>query len=72
MTIYEQGFREGYEQGYREGGIALLTEQLALKFGELPRHYLARLQAATVEDIERYAERIFTADTLAAMFGEPS
>ncbi|HVI02523.1 MAG TPA: hypothetical protein VM869_27640 [Enhygromyxa sp.] len=72
MTIYEQAFQEGYregrEEGYREGALEFLTELLAMKFGKLPPACMARLQAASNEELFRYSERSLTADTLEAVF----
>jgi hypothetical protein len=70
MTIYEQAREQGLQQGLQQGRVTLLVKLITIKFGELPREYQARLEAATNEEIERYSERVLTADTLAAVFGE--
>lgn len=72
MTIYEQARQEGLQTGRQEGQVRTIAKQLALKFGELPAAYATRLQAATTEDLDRYLERILTADSLAAVFGDPA
>jgi hypothetical protein len=46
----------------------LLVKQLTLEFGELPDVYRTRLEASTTEALERYAERLLAAHTLAAVF----
>lgn len=76
MTIYEQarqvGLQQGIGQGNLRGRIEQLSELLELKFGELPSEYAARLQSATATDIHRYAKRMLTADSLAAVFADPA
>lgn len=68
----EQGIGQGIEQGIHRGRIEQLLELLELKFGELPSEYAARLQSATATDIHRYAKRMLTADSLAAVFADPA
>jgi hypothetical protein len=78
MTIaemwLEQGLAKGHEQGLAkgraEGQIAALRSQLAFKFGSptLDRRYEALLHAATPDAIDRYLQRVLSADSLAAVF----
>jgi len=42
----------------------VLQRQLRLKFGELPEWALQRLQSASVEQLDSYADRILTAESL--------
>lgn len=72
MTIYEQALHKGRQEGRQQTSVNLLAKQLTLKFGELPSEYEARLHAATPEDVDRYVERILTADTIAAVFADPA
>jgi len=46
----------------------VLQRQLRLKFGELPEWALQRLQSASVEQLDSYADRILTAESLEEMF----
>lgn len=75
MTIYEQalqeGLQRGIQQGIHQGRVLTLVRLLELKFGELPSEYSARLQRATAEELDRYDERVLTADSLAAVFADP-
>jgi len=73
MTIAEQlrqeGRQEGRQDGLREGlerlrGVVL--KQLQLKFGELPEAAQACVAAADEAALERYAERVLSADTIDA------
>jgi predicted transposase/invertase (TIGR01784 family) len=74
MTVAEElmqkGRAEGREAGRAEGQITLLVKLLTRKFGDLPAEYRARLEAATSELLERYAERLLVAGTLAAVFAD--
>jgi hypothetical protein len=45
-----------------------LRSLLAFKFQAVGAEYEARLQAATPEAIDRYFQRLLTADSLAAVF----
>jgi predicted transposase YdaD len=76
MTIAEQlhkqgrkkGREEGLKKGRKEGRIAALRSLLIFKFQTLGARYEARLQAATPEAIDRYLQRLLTADSLAKVF----
>ena len=52
----------------REGKINLLTKQLKLKFGALPPKYQGMIETAGLKRIEKWAEKILTADTLEDVF----
>ena len=52
------------------GEARLLTRQLIKRFGPLSTEASQRLQAATPEQLERWAERILDAPSLAAVFSE--
>jgi predicted transposase YdaD len=64
----EAGREEGREEGRAQGQVTLLVKQLTRKFGELPAEYRARLETATSDLLECYAERLLVAGTLAAVF----
>jgi hypothetical protein len=66
----EAGREEGREEGRQEGLTQLLEKQLTLKFGEVLPAYRAKLEHATREQIDTYAARVLTADSLAAVFAE--
>jgi len=70
MTIAEQMRREGHAQGRVEERIVVLTKLLSLKFGAIDAASGARIGAATPEQLDRYVERVLTAETLAAVFAE--
>jgi hypothetical protein len=64
----KKGREEGLKKGIKKGRIATLRSLLAFKFGTLGAEYEARLQAATPEAIDRYLQRLLTADSLVAVF----
>lgn len=70
MTIYEELSAQGREQGRAEAAAKALRAMLAHKFGPLDERLNARLQTATVDELEAYFDRALTADSLAAVFGE--
>ena len=80
MTIAEQlrregrkegrkaGLKEGIKRGRQEGRTDTLRNLLVFKFQTLGADYEARLQAATPEAVDRYLQRLLTADSVAAVF----
>jgi flagellar biosynthesis/type III secretory pathway protein FliH len=64
----KKGLRKGRKKGHEEGRIATLRSLLVFKFQTVGAAYEARLQAATPEAIDRYLQRLLTADSLAAVF----
>lgn len=83
MTIAEQYIQEGLEKGRAEGRAAGLEEGraehlanlratlrklLSLKFGPPSPEVEARIAAASVEELDRYIERVVFATDLAAVF----
>lgn len=74
MTIAEQMRREGAAEGLAEGLVAgrvqVLTKLLTLKFGVVSAEQMARIEAANVAQLDRYVERVLTAETLDAVLAE--
>jgi predicted transposase/invertase (TIGR01784 family) len=66
----EQGKLEGKLEGRLEGEAAILERQLVKRFGPLGDETSARLKGATVEQLERWAERILDAPNLDDVFAE--
>jgi predicted transposase/invertase (TIGR01784 family) len=60
----EKGHIEGRETGRTEGRRALLLRLLASKFGPVSRDTDQRIAAATAADLDRWAERLLTAERL--------
>jgi hypothetical protein len=63
-----KGRTEGEAKGRTEGEAKLLSKQLTLKFGPLDDATTQRLRAASTAEIELWAERILTADSLDDVF----
>jgi predicted transposase/invertase (TIGR01784 family) len=59
------GREEGREEGRQEGERLLLLRQLAAKFGALPNEARARVEQASASELERWAERVLSAPSLA-------
>jgi hypothetical protein len=70
MTMAEELIQKGRVQGRAEGQVTLLVKQLTRKFGDLPAEYRARLETATTDLLEHYAEQLLGARTLAAVFAD--
>ena len=60
----EQGLQEGRQQGLHQGRATLLLHLLQLKFGELPEALQQRVTHASEAELNLWAERILSADTL--------
>ena len=75
--IHEKGFQEGEAKGEAKGlikgeakGMAIvLAELLRSKFGSLPRWANARLRGARPAQLERWAKKVLTADSIEAVLG---
>jgi predicted transposase YdaD len=71
-TIAEQLRQEGRQLGRREGEAKgrqeerrrVLLKLLRVRFGEIPADALARVEAADAEQLDRWAERVVTAESL--------
>jgi hypothetical protein len=68
--IHDEGRVEGRDKGRVEGGAGLLRRLLSRKFGELPDEVTARLETATQEQLDVWADRVLVADSLAAVFAD--
>ena len=52
------------EQGRREGQRGILLKLLRLRFGSMSDQAMARINEASAEQLERWAERVITANAL--------
>lgn len=55
-------------RGRQEGLRTVLTRLLRRRFGELPAHVLAQIEAADANRLELWADRVLDADSLAEVF----
>ncbi len=60
----------GLEEGLAAGRRALLSRQLQLRFGALSPETVAEIAEGNPEQLERWAERVITADTLDGVFAD--
>jgi len=63
----EEGRKEGRKEGQKQEAVRLLTKQIRLKYGELPNWAELKLQQVDTEQLEHWAERIFTAENLESL-----
>ena len=62
------GLKEGQAIGLKEGQATLVLRLLRRRFRELPREVEARVHGATIEELERWAERLLDAQALEEVF----
>ncbi len=65
---WEEGFKEGIEQGIEQGEAAVLAKLLNKRFGPLPEWANEKLQQASREQLDNWAEQIFDAASLEQFF----
>jgi hypothetical protein len=63
----ERGIEQGIEKGIHQGELILLQRQLAKRFGRIPDEVLRKIQQASAQDLERWAERVLDAPALNAV-----
>jgi hypothetical protein len=63
---------EARSEGLDEGKRSLLLRLLRVRFGEVPPAAVARVERASMADIERWGERLFSAKTLDEVLDDPS
>ena len=68
----DDGVSQGISQGVVKGERALLVRQLRARFGSVPSATIARIEAADATLVERWGDRVLTAQTLDEVFGEPN
>jgi hypothetical protein len=64
----EQGLEKGLEQGIAQGKRALVRKLLMLRFGTLTANAERRIEHASLAELELWAERVLTANSLPAVF----
>jgi hypothetical protein len=64
----QQGIEKGIEKGISKGEALLLQRLLARRFGPLPSDLVARIGAATTEQLEGWGDRILEATSLEEVF----
>jgi len=65
--------RMGIEKGRQQGVVSVLTRQLTRRFGPLPAWAEQRLEQASAQELEGWAERVLEAPRLEDVFAaEPA
>jgi flagellar biosynthesis/type III secretory pathway protein FliH len=64
----KQGMQQGMQQGRLEGEATLLKRQISRRFGALDDATEKRLEMATIEELERWAENVLDARELEDVF----
>jgi len=64
VKLYKKDLAACRAEGKREGKRELLLELLGLRFGTVPPHTRARIEAATPERLDAWAKRVLTAASL--------
>ena len=65
----QEGLQDGIARGRTEGRRETLRKLLELKFGPISAELVAVVQSAEAPELERYLERVLTADSPDAVFG---
>ena len=65
---FDQWAEDYKRQGRLEGMTLVVERHLTRRFGPLPTEVIARIAAATVEDIENWADRLLDAKSLDEVF----
>ena len=66
----EKGLLQGMQRGRAEGEAYALRHLLQKRFGPLSDDVLARLQAASIDELELWLDRALDADSLAGVFAQ--
>jgi flagellar biosynthesis/type III secretory pathway protein FliH len=64
----QRGMQQGMQQGRLEGEATLLKRQISRRFGALDDATVKRLEMATTEELERWAENVLDARKLEDVF----
>jgi len=67
---FQEGWKEGELKGWKEGKLDSLEQLLPHRFGPLPSWGLDQLTGATLDQLNRWAERALEADSIQAVLAE--
>lgn len=70
QEAFKKGFNEGFQQGRLEGALTIVSRQLTKRFGPLSDTTRQRLNTATFDQLNNWAERILDAKTLQSIFDQ--
>lgn len=67
LSVQLEAEARGEAKGEAKGRVELLLKLLGLRFGRLSESTRSRIGAASIEQLDRWAERVLTAPTLDAL-----
>ena len=70
QRIIEEAAPKIREEGRTEGRAASLKRLISLKFGNVDASVTARIDAGTSEQLDRWTDRILTAESLDELFAD--
>jgi len=75
LEIWAEGIKaeakvEGEQVGVQKGELLILQRLLAKRFGAIPADKISLISNASIEDIERWADRVFDAEQLSDIFND--
>ncbi len=65
----EKGMQQGMQQGRHQGMAQVLVRQLVTRFGNVPAAVLTRIDGASDDELESWADAVLSAPSLEAIFG---
>ena len=65
-----EGKIEGKQEGKQEGEMLILQRLLAKRFGPIPADTVSLISNASVEEIERWVDRVLDAKQLSDIFND--
>jgi len=68
QILKQEGRQEGRREGWQEGEAAMLLRLLEKRFGTVTESIRARVQAADAETLLSWSERLFSCNTIDAIF----
>lgn len=66
----KEGKAEGEARGRAEGRASVMLKQVRLRFGDPSSADVARIEQASIDDLDLWAERILSAATLRDVIGD--
>jgi predicted transposase/invertase (TIGR01784 family) len=66
--LEERGREQGRQEGRHEGQAITLIRLIRAKFGPVPDHIESRVRQGREDELERWTDRILTADSIEALF----
>jgi hypothetical protein len=66
-----QGHAQGLAEGELKGQAEILLRMLRRRFGAVPESVELRVREATGDDLDRWTDGIFDAQSLDALFADP-